>query len=181
MKSLCRIAVFALLVATFAQSQAFAQYTGNPFTYSSGRDQYLACYGISGSIDSNCDTISDFNDKQMCYALSASPNSQTPCASMTDRNLQLACYGIAMRHHSPTYPTNCDDITDTYLKSFCYGVSTPNSNYCYNLIDGNTQLLCLAMSTNNSAYCYSINNSNDRNFCYGVSTPSNSYCASIIQ
>lgn len=179
MKHFCRIAVFALFVATFAQSQAFAQYTGNPFIYNSGRDQYLACYGISGNISSNCDTISDYNDQQMCYALSE--NSQAPCTSMTDRNLQLACYGMAMRFNSPTYPTNCDDITDTYLRSFCYAVSTPSSSYCGNLIDGNTQLLCLAMSTSTPSYCNNINNPNDRYFCYGVSSRNNSYCANIIQ
>ena len=61
---------------------------GGPFVYATARDQYLACWGMAGHIASNCDTISDFNDKQFCYGMAS--NSQDPCRSMTDRNLQLS-------------------------------------------------------------------------------------------
>jgi len=51
-----------------------------------GRDQYLSCWGIAGNIVSNCNDVSDPNDQQMCRGLSM--RSQSPCTSMTDRNMQ---------------------------------------------------------------------------------------------
>jgi hypothetical protein len=95
--------------------------TGNPFTYRSARDQFLACYGIAGRISSNCNDISDVNDKQACLAVSTS--TQTPCTtSMTDRNMQLACYGIAF---APNFPSNCRDITNPQMQAFARPVATP--------------------------------------------------------
>jgi hypothetical protein len=148
--------------------------TGNPFTYPSARDQYLACYGIAGRISSNCRDISDFNDKQMCYGMSDS--TQTPCTQMTDRNLQLACYGMSV---APSYPSNCRDITDLNLQRFCYGVAGRDTSQCATVADPNTRQLCYAMATSNSSYCGSITRANDRQFCYGVSSHVNSYCSSI--
>lgn len=147
---------------------------GNPFTYVNGRDQFLACYGIAGRISSNCRDISDYNDKQMCYAMSDSY--QSPCTSITDRNMQLACYGMSIN-----WPSNCRDITDPNMQSFCYAESYRNYNYCFAITDRNTQLLCFAMANGISSNCRDISNANDRQFCYGVSSHNNSYCASIQQ
>ncbi len=152
---------------------------GNPLTYASARDQFLACYGISQApnVSSNCRDISDFNDKQMCYGLSE--YSQTPCVSMTDRNMQLACYGMAF---APYYPSNCRDITDPQMKAFCYGVSSGGSYpapNCSSVADASTRALCQGMSLHNASYCSSIGNANDRLFCSGVSSHNSSYCATI--
>jgi LmbE family N-acetylglucosaminyl deacetylase len=149
--------------------------TGNPFVYASARHQFLACYGIAGRVSSNCDSITDLNDRQMCRALSTS--SQSPCNSMTDRNLQLACYGMSV---APNFPSNCRDITDAQMRSFCYGVSSWGSfTDCNNVTDANTRALCNGMALRNGSYCGSITNANDRQFCLGVSTHTNSYCATI--
>lgn len=147
---------------------------GNPFQYANGRDEFLACYGIAGSISSNCRDISDYNDKQLCYAMSQ--RSQSPCTSITDRNLQLACYGMSIN-----WPSNCRDITDSDMRNFCYGESYQDYNYCSSIADRNTQLLCFAMSSGVSSYCQDISNANDREFCYGVSSHNNAYCANISQ
>ena len=148
--------------------------TGNPFSFASGRDQYLACYGIAGGISSNCRDIADFNDKQMCYAMSDA--TQTPCTTMTDRNMQLACYGMSIN-----YPSNCRDISDVNMRNFCYGESYQDPNYCTPITDRNTQLLCFAMSNGISSNCRDITDPDDRQFCYGVSTYTNTYCATIQQ
>ncbi|HTG35489.1 MAG TPA: PIG-L family deacetylase [Thermoanaerobaculia bacterium] len=149
--------------------------TGNPFVYGAARDQYLACYGIAGRASSNCRNVTDVNDKQMCSALASS--SQTPCGSMTDRNLQLACYGMAA---APSFPTNCRDITDAQMRSFCYGVASWGSYPdCANVTDANTRALCNGMALRSGSYCAGITNANDRQFCYGVSTHNNTYCATI--
>ncbi|HEY8132775.1 MAG TPA: M4 family metallopeptidase, partial [Thermoanaerobaculia bacterium] len=146
----------------------------NPFTYGSGRDEFLACYGIAGRISSNCRDIADANDRQMCYAMS--DRTQSPCWSITDRNMQLACFGMSIH-----YPSNCRDITDNNTRNFCYGVSYQNYTYCYSVTDRNMQLLCYAMSNGISSNCRDISNDNDRNFCYGVSSQYNGYCANIQQ
>jgi hypothetical protein len=152
--------------------------TGNPFTYRSARDQFLACYGIAGRISSNCNDISDVNDKQACFAVSTS--TQTPCTtSMTDRNMQLACYGIAF---APNFPSNCRDITNPQMQAFCYGASSGNTNpppNCNDVANADTRALCLGMSLHDSTQCSSIANHNDRQFCLGVSSHDNSNCASI--
>lgn len=152
--------------------------TGNPFLYRSARDQFLACYGIAGRISSNCTDISDVNDKQTCFAVSAS--SQTPCTtSMTDRNMQLACYGIAF---APNFPSNCRDITNPQMQAFCYGASSGNTNpppNCNDLANADTRALCMGMSLHDPTQCSSIANRNDRQFCLGVSSHDNSNCASI--
>jgi phosphatidylserine/phosphatidylglycerophosphate/cardiolipin synthase-like enzyme len=147
---------------------------GNPFSFASGRDEYLACYGIAGGISSNCRDIADFNDKQMCYAMSDA--TQTPCTTMTDRNMQLACYGMSIN-----IPSNCRDITDTNMRNFCYGESYQDPNYCTPITDRNTQLLCFAMSNGVSSNCRDITDPDDRQFCYGVSSQNNTYCATIQQ
>ena len=152
--------------------------SGNPFTYRSARDQFLACYGIAGRISSNCTDISDVNDKQTCFAVSDS--TQTPCTtSMTDRNMQLACYGIAF---APNFPSNCRDISNPQMQAFCYGASSGNTNpppNCNNLANADTRALCLGMSLHDPTQCSSIANHNDRQFCLGVSSHDNSNCASI--
>jgi len=154
------------------------QSTGNPFKFTNARDEFLTCYGISGRISSNCRDVSDANDKQMCLAVSDS--TQTPCTtSMTDRNLQLSCFGIAI---APSFPSNCRDITNPQMQSFCYGVSSGGANpvpNCSTVADPDTRALCNGMALHDSSQCNSISNSNDRQFCLGVSSHNNSFCASI--
>ncbi len=152
--------------------------TGNPFVYASSTDQFRACYGIASSANSSyCSGISDFNDSQMCLGLSL--GSQDPCRSITDRNLQLACYGMATRYWSTHYPSNCRDITDQNMKNFCYGVSSRDYTYCEPVGDRDTQLQCYAMSDEISSNCRDISDPNMRNFCYGVSSHDTSYCDQI--
>jgi hypothetical protein len=146
--------------------------TGNPFTYPTPQDLSLACYGIAGGGSSNCQNISDVNDRLMCYGMS--DRTQNPCKQMTDRNLQLACYGMSI-----DYPSNCRDITDPNMQSFCYAVSANHGPDCGDIVNANTRQLCYAMATGKSSHCSSITNANDRQFCYGVSTRQTSYCASI--
>lgn len=149
----------------------------NPFTYSVARDQYLSCWGIAGRISSNCDSISDANDRQMCRGMSTS--TQSPCTSMTDRNMQLACYGMSV---APNYPSNCYDITDAGMRDFCYSVSSQGSQgSCAGVTSPNDKALCQALTYSNSSYCASITNANDKWFCYGTSSRTNSYCANIVQ
>lgn len=152
--------------------------TGNPFKFTSARDQFLTCFGIAGAISSNCRDVSDANDKQMCLAVS--DHTQTPCtSSMTDRNLQLSCFGIAI---APSFPSNCRDITNPEMQSFCYGVSSAGSNpapNCSTVTDPDTRALCNGMALHDSSQCNSISNSNDRQFCLGVSSHDNSFCSSI--
>ena len=152
----------------------FTPTAGNPFTFASGRDQYLACYGIAGRIPSNCNDISDYNDKQMCFGLSM--RSQNACTTMTDRNMQLACYGMSI-----DYPSNCRDITDANMRNLCYAESSHTISYCHSVTDRNTQLLCYAISNGISSNCRDITNANDRQFCYAISSQNNGYCADIRQ
>jgi hypothetical protein len=75
----------------------------------SPRDEQLACYGISvaPNFPSNCRDITNADDQQMCYGMSE--NSQTPCMSIQDSNLKLACRHVEgapvphelPRHHRP--------------------------------------------------------------------------------
>jgi len=146
--------------------------TGNPFQYTRDRDEYLSCYGMAGRISSNCRDVSDYNDKQMCYAMSTS--SQSPCTTMTIRDLQLACYGMSIG-----WASNCDSIKDAQMRTFCQGVSAGDGTKCTSLTNRDTQLLCYALSYGVSSNCRDITGSNDRNFCYGVSSQNSSYCASI--
>jgi hypothetical protein len=148
---------------------------GGPFLYASARDQYLACWGMSGHIASNCDTISDFNDRQFCYGMAT--NGQDPCRSMTDRNLQLSCYGMTV---APNYPSNCRDINDLVLQDFCYSVSSWGSwANCSGVSEPATAALCQALTWRNSSYCGSIGDANDRWFCTALASQTNSYCANI--
>jgi hypothetical protein len=163
-----------LFLFFLSNHSAFAQLTGNPFVYANADDQFLSCYSIASRSSYYCLNVSDFNDRQMCAGLADS--SQDPCRSMTNRNLQLSCYGMAF---APNFPSNCRDITDVNLQLFCYGVSGWNSSFCANIPDNDTKLLCLAMSTRASSYCSGINNPNDKSFCYGVSSRDSSYCWNI--
>jgi hypothetical protein len=158
--------------------------TGNPFKFTNARDEFLTCYGISGQIPSNCDSVSDANDRQMCRAVSNSSQgtsvAQSFCSSsMTDRNLQLSCFGISA---APQFPTNCRDITNPQMQAFCYGVSSGGTNpapNCSTVTDPDTRALCNGMALHDVSQCNSISNSNDRQFCLGVSSHNNSFCASI--
>ncbi|HEV2854934.1 MAG TPA: CRTAC1 family protein [Thermoanaerobaculia bacterium] len=148
----------------------------NPFAYFSARDQYLACYGISGRLSVACDDISDFNDRQMCYGMAGS--TQTPCKQMIDRNLQLACYGMSV---APNYVSNCDTITDPELRDFCYSVASWGRwGSCSGVSNPETRSLCQALTYRDSSYCAGITNANDRWFCYGTSSRTTSYCESIV-
>ncbi|MGH9566335.1 MAG: hypothetical protein ACRD4F_15235, partial [Candidatus Angelobacter sp.] len=152
--------------------------TGNPFIYRVPRDQQLACFGISvaPNFPTNCNDISDPDDKQMCSGLSN--RSQTPCQTIQDPNLKLACFGMSV---APKFPTNCRDITDPQLQAFCYGVSSADSlsPNCNNLTDSNARAECLGIALHNPSSCSSITNSNDRLFCQGIATGSQTPCSSI--
>lgn len=153
--------------------------SANPFKYPKARDQYLACWGIAGQISSNCDTVSEINDKQLCKGMSTS--TQTPCigTTMTDRNLQLACFGMSV---APNYPSNCRDITDAGMRDFCYSVSSWGTwATCSGVSFPADKALCQALTYRNSSYCATITNANDKWFCYGVSSRINSYCGNIVQ
>lgn len=162
---------------TCGQPRPLPAGSNNPFTYSNGRDEYLACWGIAGRISSNCNDISDPNDKQMCFGMSTS--TQSPCTSMTDRNLQLACYGMSV---APNYPSNCNDIVYPQMRDFCYSVSSwGSSGTCSGVTSPSDKALCQALTYRDSSYCASITNANDKWFCYGTSSRTNSYCANIVQ
>ena len=151
---------------------------GNPFSYVSLRDEQLACYGIAvaPNFPSNCDDISDFNDRQLCRGMST--RTQAPCTLMTDRNLQLACYGMSV---APSFPSNCSDIADIDMRNFCFGVaSSGTQNNCNLVNDSNTRALCLAMASHNTATCSFITNFEDRLFCLGVAGGSQTPCVSIF-
>ena len=151
--------------------------TGNPFNYRNARDEFLSCYGIAGRISSNCTDVSELNDQKMCFAVSDS--TQTPCQSMTDRNMELACFGIAF---APSFPTNCRDITNPQMQAFCYGVSSGGSNpapNCSTVTDSNARALCNGMALHDPSFCSVITNNNDRLFCQGVSAHDNTFCANI--
>ena len=152
--------------------------TGNVFFYASAHDQYYGCHGIASGSVSDCNNIVDANDRLICQAVAQ--HSQTPCSTpVTDRNLQLSCFGIAF---APNFPSNCRDITNPEMQSFCYGissggtVSTPN---CSTMSDAGARALCNAMALHDSSFCSSISNANDRQFCLGVSVRAPSQCSTI--
>lgn len=153
------------------------QPSANPFFYATAYDQYLGCWGIATGDSSYCDGISDLNDRQICRAMAT--GTQAPCVSMTNRNLQLACYGMSV---APAYPSNCRDITAYGLKDFCYSVSSggtlANCSSVNNIPAENA--LCKALVSKNIVDCYSIANANDRWFCYGIATQTSSFCAYIV-
>jgi hypothetical protein len=152
--------------------------TGSAFLYAGLHDKYYGCHGIASRSVIDCSNIADTNDSQICQAIVQ--RNQNPCSLMTDRNLQLSCYGMAL---APQFPSNCRDITNPQMQAFCYGVSSGGSNAytpnCSALVDADTRALCNAMALNDSSYCSSINDSTDRQFCRGVSAQSPSECAPI--
>jgi hypothetical protein len=98
---------------------------------------------------------------------------------MTDRNMELACFGIAF---APSFPTNCRDITNPQMQAFCYGVSSGGSNpapNCSTVTDSNARALCNGMALHDPSFCSVITNNNDRLFCQGVSAHDNTFCANI--
>lgn len=150
---------------------------GNPFRYVSARDEQLACFGIAArpNFPSNCNDITDFNDKQMCAAMSS--NSQGPCTSMTDRNLQLACFALSV---APQFPSNCTDITDSETRNFCFGAGSFGQMPNCSLVNNNdTRALCVAMASRSSSSCFTISDTNDRLFCQGVVDRTQSPCTLI--
>lgn len=150
--------------------------SASPFKYTSALDQYRACLGLSGGGSTQCQSVSDFNDRQMCQALAT--DSQQPCTSMTDRNLQLACYGMAL---APSYPSNCRDITHAGLQDFCYSVSSWGSwASCSVVSDPAEKGLCQGLTYRDASFCAAIGNNNDRWFCYGTSSQTPAYCNNIV-
>jgi hypothetical protein len=150
----------------------------NPFTYASPRDQQLACFGIAlaPNFPSNCNDITDLNDRQMCSGMSLL--SQVPCQTITDRDLQLACLGMS---NAPTSSSHCNDISELELRNFCFGVGSDGAlPSCNNVFDANTRALCLARSRHNPALCASITNTNDRLFCQGLAGRTQTPCFSIL-
>lgn len=152
--------------------------TGNVFLYPSAHDQYYGCHGIASGSVADCNNISDANDRLMCQAIAQ--HSQTPCSTpVTDRNLQLSCFGIAF---APNFPTNCRDITNPQMQSFCYGVSSggsPTTPNCSTVADSDARALCNGMALHDSSFCSGISNANDRQFCLGVSSHTPSQCSTI--
>src|SRR5581483_5546453 len=152
--------------------------SGSPFTFNSARDELNACNGLAGRNSSLCSNISDPNDRQTCSAISTV--SQTPCTAITDRNMQLACFGMAL---APNFSSNCRDITNPQMQAFCYGASSGNTNpspNCNNVADANSRALCLGISLHDSSQCSSISNQNDRQFCLAVSSSNSASCANIV-
>jgi hypothetical protein len=152
--------------------------SSSPFLYNTPRDQQLACYGISvaPNFPSNCNDITNADDKQMCFGMSQ--NSQDPCMSIQDTNLKLACYGMSK---APQFPTNCRSITDPEMQAYCYGVSSAQTTVpnCNNVVDSNLRAQCLGIALHNASSCSSITNTNDRLFCQGIASRSQTPCRSI--
>lgn len=142
--------------------------------YNDQNEAQLACLAIATSNSGHCNNIAPGNGKQLCLAMAS--RSQSPCASMTDRNLQLACYGMSIK-----WPSNCRDITNPNQRNLCYAASTPDINYCHSITDRNTRSLCYAMATGTRSYCNDISTPNDRNFCHGISARDTSACYNIVQ
>lgn len=159
------------ILCVVSSGAVFAQPTGNPFVYDNVDDQFLSCQGIASRLSSYCTGVGNFNDRQMCAGLAES--NQNPCRSITDRDLQLTCYGMAF---APNFPSNCRDIADANLQRFCYSASSYSSSLCNDIPDANTRLLCFAMSNRSSSFCANITERNDQKFCMGVSLHDVSYC-----
>lgn len=152
--------------------------TGNTFLYASAHDQYYACHGMASASTADCSNITDANDRLFCQAVAQ--HSQTPCSTpITDRNLQLSCFGIAF---APNFPSNCRDITNPQMQSFCYGISSggsPVTPNCSTVADPDTRALCNGMATHDPTQCSSISNVNDRQFCLGVAGNNPAQCSTI--
>lgn len=150
---------------------------GNPFNYSSARDEQLACFGISALISSNCRDIVDPDDKQMCIAMS--DRNTSPCVFISDRNLLLACQGMAPGP-SPFNPSSaCNGITNPDMQKFCSAYTQLNSSICNTVADTGTRLMCLSVVSGGSSFCGGISNTNDSLFCQGVSDHTQTPCFSI--
>lgn len=152
--------------------------TGNVFLYASAHDQYYGCHGMATGSTTDCNNITDSNDRLICQAVAQ--HSQTPCSTpVTDRNLQLSCFGIAF---APNFPSNCRDITNPQMQSFCYGVSSggsPSTPNCSTVADPDARALCNGMALHDASQCSSISNANDRQFCLGVAGHDGSQCSTI--
>lgn len=150
---------------------------GNPFVFDSVADMYQSCLGIASRNSSYCDSVVNADDRYMCSGLAQ--GLQEPCTHMLDRNLQLSCYGMAVK---PDFPSNCRDITDANMRNFCYGasgVSLTDIDICRSITWRDTQLFCFAMNDNISSNCRDISVPNDRNYCYAVSAQDPSSCGLI--
>lgn len=152
--------------------------TGNVFLYASAHDEYYACHGMVSGSTTDCNNITDSNDRLICQAVAQ--HSQTPCSTpVTDRNLQLSCFGIAF---APNFPSNCRDITNPQMQSFCYGVSSggsPVTPNCSTVADPDTRALCNGLALHDASQCSAISSANDRQFCLGVATRTASQCSTI--
>jgi len=152
--------------------------TGNVFFYASAHDQYYGCHGMATGSTTDCNNITDSNDRLICQAVAQ--HSQTPCSTpVTDRNLQLSCFGIAF---APNFPSNCRDITNPQMQSFCYGVSSggsPSTPNCSTVADPDARALCNGMALHDTSQCSNISNANDRQFCLGVAGHDGSQCSTI--
>lgn len=170
------LTTFIALTLALLSTSALAQSESNPFTYSSWRDQQLACYGISIQWASNCFDIVDSDDRHMCFAMSGQLVND-PCGSIADGNLRLACYGMSTGNKY-----NCSGITNANMMRFCQGVAERNQRHCGVITDRDTQLLCYGMAVA-PAYpsnCWDISDANARNFCFGVAGQTQLPCTSIV-
>jgi hypothetical protein len=149
---------------------------GNPFNYASARDEQLACFAIASGISSNCRDIVDPDDRHMCVAMAERNTNE--CPFISDRNLLLACQGMAPLPNPFNPPTACAGITNPDMQKFCSGMSALNGA-CNQVSDLETHFLCLSMANNSNSWCPGISNSNDALFCQGVSTHTQGPCFSI--
>lgn len=152
---------------------------GNPFNYSSARDEQLACFGIAAApnFPSNCRDIVDSDDRQMCFAMSS--RTTDPCFTIADRDLLLACQGMAPGP-SPFNPSPaCGGIANADMKNFCSAYTQLNSSICNMVVDSGTRLMCLSVVSGGSSFCGGISNTNDSLFCQGVSDHTQTPCFSI--
>jgi hypothetical protein len=108
--------------------------TGNPFTYPTARDQFLACYR---------------NLQLACYGMSIDYGSD--CRDITDANMRQFCYGV-----SYNYAPDCDSIANANTRQLCYAMATSSSSYCSSITKANDRQFCYAVSTRDSQYCASI-------------------------
>jgi hypothetical protein len=150
---------------------------GNPFNYSSARDEQLACFGmaVAPNFPSNCDDIVDSDDRQMCRGMSS--RTTTPCFAIADRNLLLACLGMAPGPFNGS--TACSGITNPDMQKFCTAYASLNSALCNQVTDSGTRFMCLSVVSGGSSFCGAIANPNDALFCQGVSDHTQTPCFSI--
>jgi hypothetical protein len=149
---------------------------GSPFRFGNPKDQKNACLGIVKASVASCKLVSDPDQAKLCAALAS--KTQTPCFTISNRDLRLTCDGMSV---APRFPSNCRDVSNPELKKFCNAVSTQTQSYCFSIADRDTRLFCNGFSVA-PAYpsnCRDIADANDRAFCFALSSKDASHCEAI--